>query len=103
MAGVAIRGVGLSAALGLDAQSCVEALLAVGGKPAPLTLEGLAEPVQAGYFRIPDGAELFDPQRMSRLLPAVVGAAVAGARLSAAETRTLPVFVGSSCFSVGRS
>jgi len=103
MAGVAIRGVGLSSALGLDAQSCTDALLTGGGKPELLSVEGFAEPVQAGYFRIPDGGELFDPERFARLLPAVVRTAVAGARLSAAETRALPVFVGSSCFSVGRS
>jgi 3-oxoacyl-[acyl-carrier-protein] synthase I len=103
MPGVAIRGVGLNSALGLDAQSCVEALLTVGGAPTPLTLQGLAEPVQAGYFRIPDGADLFDPQRFARLMPAVVQAATAEARLSTAELRALPVYVGSSCFSVGRS
>lgn len=103
MAGVAIRGLGLSSALGLDAGSCIGALLVGGDSPSPVTLPGLTEPVQAAYFRIPDGAELFDPGRFARLLPAVVRAAIAEAGLSAAETRALPVFVGSSCFSVGRS
>lgn len=103
MAGVTIRGVGLSSALGLDAGSCIEALLAGTAGPTALSLPDLMEPVQAAYFRIPDGAELFDPGRLARLLPAVVRSAVAQAQLSAAETRALPVYVGSSCFSVGHS
>lgn len=98
---VGIRGVGLSCALGLDAAACVTQLLAGGGTAEPVQLEGLAEPLELAYFRIPDGAPLFDPGRFERLLPAVVQAALAEAGLSAAERRVLPVYLGSSCFSVG--
>jgi 3-oxoacyl-[acyl-carrier-protein] synthase-1 len=101
MAAVAIRGVGLSCALGGDVAGCAAALLA-GAKPlAPVTLQGLAEPLQVAYYRMGDGAELFDPGRFARLLPGVVQDAAAG--LSACELRDLPLFIGSSCFSIGQS
>ena len=100
---VGIRGVGLSCALGLDAETCVTRLLAGKISPARLRLDGLAEPVEFSYFRIPDDAPPFDPRRFERLLPAVVQAALAGSGLSAAEKRDLPVYLGSSCFSIGYS
>jgi 3-oxoacyl-[acyl-carrier-protein] synthase-1 len=103
MSPVGIRGVGLQCALGADAERCVSALLA-GGKPAAqVTLEHLAEPATIAYHRIEDDAPLFDPGRFERLLPAVVQSAVRQASLSPAEIRALPVFVGSSCFSIGQS
>jgi 3-oxoacyl-[acyl-carrier-protein] synthase-1 len=98
MAGAYLRGVGLISSLGLDAGSCVEALLAGKARPALATLDGLAEPLALSYHRIPDRSELFDPARLARLLRQVVQAATGD--LSAAERATLPVFVGSSCFSV---
>lgn len=101
MNAVGIRGAGLSCALGLDASSCVDRLLAGTGTPEQVRVEGLAEPVDVAYFRIPDGAPLFDPRRFERLLPAVVQTALRDSGLSAAERRALPVFLGSSCFSIG--
>src|SRR5579872_4591279 len=98
---VGIRGVGLSCALGLDARSSVTQLLAGGRAPQRVALDGLAEPVEITYFRIPDDGALFDPRRFERLLPAVVQAALAEAELDSAELRILPVYLGSSCFSVG--
>lgn len=99
MAGAYIRGVGLASALGLDAATAVSALLQHAARPSIARLDGLAEPLALNYYRIPDGAELFDPERLERLLPQVTRAAVA--RLQDSERRALPVFVGSSCFSVG--
>lgn len=101
MSGVHIRGVGLSCALGMDAQQCVLAMLQGGTGPTALRLDGFSEPPMLNYYRIPDEADLFDARRFERLLPAVVQAAVAQAGLTAAEIRALPVFVGSSCFTVG--
>ena len=101
MAAIGIRGVGLSCALGADAAGCAAALLAGGKPPTRVTLHGLAEPTSVSYYRIDDGAELFDPGRFARLLPGVVRDAVAG--LSTAELRDLPLFIGSSCFSIGQS
>lgn len=103
MSGAYIRGVGLSCALGMDAEQCVSAMLEGRAKPPILRLEDFTEPLSLRYYRIPDRAELFAPQRFEQLLPPVVRAATAQAGLSAAELRALPVFVGSSCFSVGVS
>ena len=100
---VGIRGVGLSCALGLDAEGCVTRLLAGERPPDALQLDALAEPLPLSYYRIPDGAPLFDPRRFERLIPRVVEAAFAAAELSAAERRGLPVYLGSSCFSIGLS
>jgi 3-oxoacyl-[acyl-carrier-protein] synthase-1 len=55
------------------------------------------------YYRIPDQAGLFDPGRFDALLPAAAAEALASAGLSAAEIRSLPIFVGSSAFSVSKS
>jgi 3-oxoacyl-[acyl-carrier-protein] synthase I len=96
-----IRGVGLSCALGLDATACVDAMLAGRIPSRPLALSGFDEPLTLPYYRIPDGEELFDPGRFARLLPPVVQAAVRQAGLSEPEIRTMPILVGSSCFSVG--
>ncbi|HEY3644604.1 MAG TPA: beta-ketoacyl synthase N-terminal-like domain-containing protein [Gammaproteobacteria bacterium] len=103
MGPVSIRGVGLSCALGLDAPACVDRLLAGSREPDRVRLDDLAEPLDLAYYRIPDGAPLFDTGRFERLLPAVVRAALAGAGLSDAERRSLPVYLGSSCFSIGYS
>ncbi|HEV2111508.1 MAG TPA: beta-ketoacyl synthase N-terminal-like domain-containing protein [Gammaproteobacteria bacterium] len=101
MAGTTISGMGLCCALGMDAETCVSAMLAGQMQPSAVPLDSFTEPLAPNYYRIPDGAALFDPGRFERLLPAVVRAAVAPAGLSAAELAALPVFVGSSCFSVG--
>src|SRR5579859_1035925 len=103
MGGATIRGVGLCCALGMDVETCVAAMLAGQVRPSAVPLEDLAEPLAPNYYRIPDAAALFDPGRFERLLPPVVRAAVAQAGLSAAELAVLPVFVGSSCFSVGQA
>ena len=101
MSPVGIRGVGLSCALGLDAEACVTRLLAADRLPDAIRLDGLTEPVDLKYFRIPDGVALFDPRRFERLIPRAVEAALAGSGLSAAERRKLPVYLGSSCFTIG--
>jgi 3-oxoacyl-[acyl-carrier-protein] synthase-1 len=103
MAHVGIRGVGLSCALGMDAQSCVTTLLGTAKPPTRVTLDGLTESIELSYYRIPGASDLFDPRRFAGLLPGVVRSAVAQAGLTPAELRGLPVFIGSSCFSIGQS
>lgn len=100
MSGVHIRGMGLSCALGMDAEACVSGMFAGLVQRAATQLDGFSEPLTLHYHRIPDEADLFDAGRFARLLPDVVRSAVAQAELTAAEIRALPVFVGSSCFSV---
>lgn len=98
---VGIRGVGLCCALGTEAEACVSRLLTGGAGPDRIRLEDLAEPVDLAYFRIADGAALFDERRFERLLPGVVQAALAASGLSSEERGDLPVYLGSSCFSIG--
>ena len=103
MASVGIRGVGLICALGEGAAACVSALLADPRPPVSLTLEVGGESFELSYYRIDDGAELFDADRFAQHLSGVVRSAVGQAGLSKAEVRALPVFIGSSCFSIVQS
>ncbi|MGH8403417.1 MAG: beta-ketoacyl synthase N-terminal-like domain-containing protein, partial [Gammaproteobacteria bacterium] len=103
MTSVYIRGAGLSCALGMDAESCVSAMLRIQLPRVTIRLDEFAEPLQLPYCRIPDQAGLFDPGRFEQLLPPVVQAAVAQSGLTDAEVRQLPLFIGSSCFSIGLS
>jgi len=103
MAGAYIRGVGLSCALGEDSESCVSAMQRMQVQPVRLRLDEFDEPLLMPYYRIPDRSELFDAGRFERLLPPVARAAVAQAGLTTAEIRRLPMFIGSSCFSIGLS
>lgn len=101
MAGVYLCGVGLCSALGMDAASCVTAMLAGQRPTSEVELRDLNEPLAAAFYRIADGAALFDTSRFEQLLPTVVEAALNG--LPAMQRRALPVYIGSSCFSIGLS
>jgi len=103
MAGAYIRGMGLSCALGEDPENCVSAMLRMQVRPIELQLDEFDEPLRMPYYRIPDPRELFDSARFECLLPPVVRMAVEQAELTAAEIRRLPLFIGSSCFSIGLS
>ncbi len=101
MAGVYLRGVGLCSALGRDAASCLTAMLAEERPTSAVELKDLNEPLTATFYRINDSATLFDTSRFEKLLPAVIEAALDG--LPVAERRELPVYLGSSCFSISLS
>jgi 3-oxoacyl-[acyl-carrier-protein] synthase I len=103
MTGAYIRGVGLSCALGENPEQCVSAMQNMRVRPIDLLLDDLHEPLRMPYYRIPDAADLFEGGRFERILPPVGRMAVERARLSAAEIRRLPLFIGSSCFSIGQS
>jgi 3-oxoacyl-[acyl-carrier-protein] synthase I len=103
MAGAYIRGVGLNCALGEDPEHCVSAMQNLQVRPIDLQLDDFHESLRMPYYRMPDTAELFDSTRFERLLPPVVRRAVEQAGLSAEEIRRLPLFIGSSCFSIGLS
>jgi 3-oxoacyl-[acyl-carrier-protein] synthase-1 len=103
MPGAYIRGMGLSCALGCDAQTCVTSMLAGQVQPVDLQLNALGDPLHLRFYRLRDEHDLFDVARMQRHIAPVVRAAVGQARLSAEEIRILPVFVGSSSFTIGQS
>ncbi|MGH8373503.1 MAG: beta-ketoacyl synthase N-terminal-like domain-containing protein [Gammaproteobacteria bacterium] len=103
MTGAYIRGVGLNCALGEHPEDCITAMQRMQVRPIDLHLDDFNEPLRMPYYRIPDTADLFDSRRFQRLLPPVARMAVTQSDLSAAEIRRLPLFVGSSCFSIGLS
>jgi 3-oxoacyl-[acyl-carrier-protein] synthase-1 len=103
MSGACITGMGLACALGTDPDRSARALHHRKIPACPLLLNELAEPLTLPFCRIADGGELFDATRFERVLTPVVRQAVAEAGLSQTEIRALPVFTGSSCFSVGQS
>lgn len=103
MSGAYIRGMGLSCALGTDVETCITAMQQMQIRPVHVQLDGFDEPMRIPYYRIPDGGDLFDDSRFTRLLVPVVRAAIVQAGLSAVELRRLPLFTGSSCFSIGSS
>ena len=103
MTGAYIRGMGLSCALGEDMESCLSGMQRMQPSSTTVRFADLNEPFQLPYYRIPDSAELFDDGRYARLLPPVLRAAVENAGMSAADIRRLPIFIGSSCFSIGLS
>ncbi|HET6724404.1 MAG TPA: beta-ketoacyl synthase N-terminal-like domain-containing protein [Gammaproteobacteria bacterium] len=98
-----LRGTGLACALGADVDACVRTLRAGQRNAAPISIEGFAESIAPNYYRIDDGAALFDPGRLARLLPSIVASALDAAALTGAQRRAMPVFVGSSCFSIVQS
>lgn len=93
----------MSCALGEDAESGVSAMQRRQVRPVALRLDEFDEPLPMPYYRIPDRAELFDAGRFERLLPPVARAAVVQAGLTPEEIHRLPLFIGSSCFSIGLS
>ena len=100
---VHIRGMGLSCALGQDVGACAASLEAGKVETTAVALDGLNEPVSMRYYRIPDAAPLFATERFDSLMLRATREAVDAAELSRAEIEALPVFIGSSCFSVGAS
>ena len=103
MAAVVVRGMGLACALGEGVARCLAGLSAGAVNAAPIDLTELNDPLRMTYYRIPDGADLFDPGRTGALLPRVAFEAVHAAGLSRSEVEQLPIFVGSSAFSIGAS
>ena len=103
MTGAYIRGMGLSCALGEDPEKCVSAMQRLQVRPSKVQLDELTEPLRMPYYRIPDPRDLFDSARFECLMQPVVHMAVEQAGLTAAEIRQLPLFIGSSCFSIGLS
>ncbi|HET7922965.1 MAG TPA: beta-ketoacyl synthase N-terminal-like domain-containing protein [Gammaproteobacteria bacterium] len=102
-AGAYLRGMAVACAAGTQTDDCLTALRAARASAGSVTLDGFAEPLHLPYYRINDGAALFDPARFERLLAPVVRAAVDEAGLDTRDAQSLPLFIGSSCFGIGAS
>lgn len=100
---VHIRGMALDCALGRGVHACVQGLAEARVNTVEVELSGFNEPVKMPYYRIPDSASLLDPARFNTLIPAIAADAVKDAGLSAEEIKDLPIFVGSSAYTISIS
>ena len=103
MPAIRIRGMGIACALGRGVVATTTALQARAVPSRPLVLADLCNPITMPYYRIPDDAPLFAPERLDVLLGEVVREAIETAGLTSTEIERLPLFVGSTCFSVRES
>jgi 3-oxoacyl-[acyl-carrier-protein] synthase-1 len=98
-----VRGMGLSCALGEGTDACTARLRAGQVVPEILDLSGFEERIRMPFYAMPGAQDLFDPTRVASLLPRVAHEAVTAAGLTRAEIEKLPVFIGTSAFSIRRS
>jgi len=101
-ASVVVSGMGLSSALGIGVEACTTQLLRGPVAPKAWTIASLGETFTAPVYAIPDDQSLDDPLRAVGLIERVVMEAVTAAGLTADELRTLPIFIGSSAYSLDR-
>jgi len=99
---VAVRGMGLSSALGVGLDACLSSLLAGGGTPAVWHCGELDLPFAVPLYLIPGADSLVHQARAVPLVQETVAEAIAMAGLSRDECRDLPVFLGTSSFSFDR-
>jgi 3-oxoacyl-[acyl-carrier-protein] synthase-1 len=101
--GVIVRGMGLACALGEGIGVCLARLQAGGVKPETLELSGFEERVAMPFYSIPGVEDLFDPNRAGVLLPRVAREAISSAGLTTGEIQRMPIFIGTSAYSLRRS
>jgi 3-oxoacyl-[acyl-carrier-protein] synthase-1 len=94
---------GLSCALGEGTDACVARLSAGQVVLEILDLQGFEERIRMPFYAIPGARDPFDPTRAASLLPRVAHEAVTSAGLTQAEIERLPIFIGTSAFSIRRS
>lgn len=99
---VAVTGMGISTALGIGVGPCIENLQRGAAVPTTWTISNLGETFTAPVYAIPDDQSLDNPLRAVGLIERVVLEAVDDAGLSANERAALPLFIGSSAFSLDR-
>lgn len=96
--GVHIRGAGIACALGRTVADSLSRLRDAVPAPTCVSIDNVTEPHP--YYRIDDAAVLLDGERLRHLLPNVINAAVTDAGLPSTALHDLPIFIGSSCFSI---
>lgn len=94
---------GLSCALGEGLAACIARLRIGAVEPSIIELAGFEESVRMPFYSIPGAADLFDPTRAAALLPRVAHEAIVSAGLGATEVARMPIFIGTSAFSIRRS
>lgn len=94
---------GLSCALGEGVDACLARLQRGAVTPQILELDGFDERITMPFYSIPGAADLFDPTRAATLLPQIAREAIASAGLRAADVERMPIYIGTSAFSIRRS
>lgn len=100
--GVVVSGMGLSSALGIGVDACVAQLHRGPVSPRPWTISNLGDAFTAPVYAIPDDQSLDDPLRAVGLIERAVQEAIETAQLSSDDLRSLPLFIGSSAYSLDR-
>ncbi|MEO7999277.1 MAG: beta-ketoacyl synthase N-terminal-like domain-containing protein, partial [Gemmatimonadaceae bacterium] len=99
---VVVRGMGLSCALGVGVHDCFAQLKKGPATPTPWTITNLGDDFTAPVYAIPGTGSMDDPVRAIALIERVVSEAVLSAKLSTEEIHALPIFIGTSAFSLDR-
>lgn len=93
---------GLSCALGAGVENCAARISGGPVLPKPWTISTLGDEFTAPVYVIPGADAIDDPVRSVALIEAVVSEAVNAAGLSQADIRALPLFIGTSAYSLDR-
>lgn len=97
-----VRGMGLACSLGIGVDTCLSQLQRGPVTPTPWAITNLGDDFTAPVFAIPDGQSMDDPVRAVTLIEQVVREAVRSAGLGIREIRDLPIFIGTSAYSLDR-
>jgi 3-oxoacyl-(acyl-carrier-protein) synthase len=99
---VVVRGMGVSCALGIGVEASVAKLREGSVAPTPWTISNLGDSFTAPVYAVPDTPSLDIPGRAVAMIEDTVREAVASAGLSARDCASLPLFIGTSAFSLDR-
>lgn len=101
MTPISIRGMAVHCALGPDRAKCVQRLQDnLCPAPEKLVLPEWLAAQPLHFYPLDGGGDPLAPERMDRILSPVIESAMQEAGLDLQARRTLPVFLGSSCFNV---
>lgn len=99
---VILRGMGLSCALGIGVETCFQRLQQGAVSPTPWTISNLGESFTAPVYAVPGTPPLDMPGRAVAMIEGTVREAVASSGLTQDEITALPLFIGTSAFSLDR-
>ena len=99
---VIVRGMGLSCALGIGVNASFHRLQQGAVAPISWTISNLGETFTAPVYAVPGTPPLDMPGRAVALIEGAVREAVDSSGLTQAEISALPLFIGTSAFSLDR-
>ncbi|MEO7359876.1 MAG: beta-ketoacyl synthase N-terminal-like domain-containing protein [Gemmatimonadaceae bacterium] len=99
---VIVRGMGLSCALGIGVEACFSRLQQGAVAPIPWTISNLGDTFTAPVYAVPGTPPLDMPGRAVALIEGAVREAIHSSGLTQNEIAALPLFIGTSAFSLDR-